>query len=54
MKNVFKIILTLLNFKKRNPFKFLEKKISPEIWSQKYPLEPSSWRPFLEKVSVVV
>ena len=40
----------------KNPFKKYseQKKINPEIWSQKYPLGSSSWRPFLKKVTAVV
>ena len=52
MKNPFKIYSTRLQFYKRNPFKFFsEKKMDPEILSQKYPLGPTSWRPFLKKSS---
>ena len=41
--------------KKKSLEKFSEhKKIDPEIWSQKYPLGPTSWRPFLKKVTLVV
>ena len=36
---------------KRNPLKFVKKKINLEIWSQKYPLGSSSWRPFFQKLS---
>ena len=45
---------THLQFYKRNKRKNYseQKKINFEIWSQKYPLEPSSWRPFLKKVAV--
>ena len=43
-----------VNFTKEIPLNFSRKKINPEIWSQKYPLGPASWRPFLEKVTVVV
>ena len=41
---------THLQFHKRNPFKKFsdQKKINPEIRPQKYPLGPSSWRPFFK------
>ena len=39
------------NYKKYIPLKFFTKKINLEIWSQKYPLGSSSWRPFFQKLS---
>ena len=47
MKNPFKIYSISLQFYKRIPFQFFsEKKIHPEIWSQKYPPGPTSWTIF--------
>ena len=42
MKIPSKIILTHLQFYKKIPFNFSRKKIDPKIWSQNYPLEPTS------------
>jgi len=42
-----------VNFTKEIPLNFSRKKINPEIWSQKYPLGPASWRSFLKKVTQV-
>jgi len=55
-KKVYQIIKLNFNFTKEIHVKIIrnKKKINPEIWSLKYPLGPSSWRPFLKKVAVVV
>ena len=42
-----------MNFTKEIPLKFFRKKIGLKIWSQKYPLGQTSWRPFLKKVTLV-
>ena len=55
-KKVYQQIELTFNFIKEIHVKITrnKKKINPEIWSQKYPLGSSSWRPFLKKVTVVV
>ena len=56
-RNPFKIssfFIKGVNFTKEIPLNFSRKKINPEIWSQKYPLGPASWRSFLKKVTQVV
>ena len=56
-RNPFKIssfFIKGVNFTKEIPLNFSRKKITPEIWSQKYPFGPASWRSFLKKVTQVV
>ena len=61
-KNIFnftkEILLKFLRFsekwwilQKKSLQIFLEKKIDPDIWSQKHPLGSTSWRPFFQKPS---
>ena len=39
------------NFWRKIPVNFSQKKITFEIWPQKYPLGSTSWRPFFQKPS---
>ena len=48
------IFRKVVNFIREIPLKFFLKKNKPEILSQKYPLGPTSWRSFFEKIIPVV